>query len=92
MLRSRAQARVLSGLFATVREGELCALMGESGSGKTTLLNALGGRASYGKVGGSIRLNGKPFEPQSVNLGFVPQSCTQRGHRTHGHRTRPTLQ
>ena len=67
-------ASVLKGLHGEVHEGELCALMGESGSGKTTLLNVLGGRASYGQVSGAITLNGRPFNPLRVNLGFVPQA------------------
>lgn len=67
------QDRTLYDLSMSLREGEMCALMGESGSGKTTLLNVLGGRASYGTVSGEISLNGLPFEPGHVNVGFVPQ-------------------
>jgi ABC-type multidrug transport system ATPase subunit len=68
------KARVLHDLHASIREGELCALMGESGSGKSTLLNVLGGRGGYGKVSGTISLNNKPFDPTRVKLGFVPQA------------------
>merc|ERR1719277_1561263 len=39
--------------------GSLVALMGPSGGGKTTFMNALCGRASYGKVTGKMRINGK---------------------------------
>ncbi len=35
--------RALRGVCATVRQGELTALVGRSGSGKTTLLNVIGG-------------------------------------------------
>ena len=65
------KARVLSDLKAELREGELCALMGESGSGKTTLLNVIGGRASYGTASGSVTLNKKTFNPGAVNVGYV---------------------
>ena len=66
--------RVLSGVNATLRHGELIALMGESGSGKTTLLNVIAGRASYGDCTGDISFNGRPFDPQAISLGFVPQA------------------
>ena len=66
--------QVLSNVKATLRHGELVALMGESGSGKTTLLNVIAGRASYGTCTGDITFNGKPFEPSTVSLGFVPQA------------------
>lgn len=66
--------QVLNGVRATLRHGQLIALMGESGSGKTTLLNVIAGRASYGTCTGEISFNGKPFDPQSISLGFVPQA------------------
>eukprot|EP00966_Prymnesium_polylepis_P290219 6704100-Prymnesium_polylepis.2 len=61
---------------ASFSEGQLVALMGESGSGKSTLLNVLGGRAAYGHVVGSMRLNGRMFDPvvSQHTIGFVPQA------------------
>lgn len=41
------------------------------GAGKTTLLNALGGRATYGKVSGFVTLGGRPLTSQDLN--YVPQ-------------------
>ena len=66
--------RVLDGLCAQVRQGELVALMGESGSGKTTLLNIMGGRAAYGKTSGELHFNGSHWDPTSNGLSFVPQA------------------
>eukprot|EP00752_Nemacystus_decipiens_P016241 g14521.t1 len=51
--------------------GRVLALMGPSGAGKTTLLNALGGRATYGQVSGSVTLGGRPLTSQDLN--YVPQ-------------------
>lgn len=42
-----------------------------TGAGKTTLLNALGGRATYAKVYGSVTLGGRPLSNDDLN--FVPQ-------------------
>lgn len=42
-----------------------------AGAGKTTLLNALGGRATYAKVYGSVTLGGRPLSNDDLN--FVPQ-------------------
>lgn len=46
-----------------------------SGSGKTSLLNALSGRASYGEVSGTIRINGikSSIEEHKNEVGYVPQ-------------------
>lgn len=65
--------RILSGLNVDMKQGELCALMGESGSGKTTLLNAISGRATYGTLSGDVMLNNRRLSA-SVSMGFVPQS------------------
>ena len=72
---------VLRSVFATVRAGELVALMGASGSGKTTLMNILGclDRAS----GGQYWLDGEDVstlsdveraELRCRKIGFVFQS------------------
>ena len=48
----RTAVHALRGVSATIRQGELTALVGRSGSGKTTLLNIIGGldRPSSGSV------------------------------------------
>ena len=47
--------------------------MGPSGAGKTTLLNVLSGKASYGRVTGSIFLNDDEASVHgySAFVGFV---------------------
>lgn len=46
-------------------------------AGKTTLMNALAGKASYGRVTGSIEVNGQPdsLGRYTKVMGFVPQVC-----------------
>jgi len=48
----KVEVVALRGLYLTVEEGEIRAIVGPSGSGKTTLLNIIGGvdRPSAGKV------------------------------------------
>lgn len=69
-------APVLIDINTILQQGQLIALMGESGSGKTTLLNVLGGRASYGRTTGEMRLNNRPYQPRKMRhlLGYVPQA------------------
>ena len=52
---------LLDGCSATVRPGEVLAIMGPSGAGKTTLLNTLTLEPSGGKPFGTVTLNGQPF-------------------------------
>ena len=40
--------------------GETVALLGPSGAGKSTLLDVLAGRKSTGRLGGGVRMNGRP--------------------------------
>ena len=45
----------LSDVSLELREGELCAVLGESGAGKTTLLNILAGQTSFeGEAEGAL--------------------------------------
>ena len=51
--------KLMSGASATMRRGELVALLGRNGTGKSTLLRAI---ASLGRVqGGSVVIDGKPL-------------------------------
>ncbi|GKB73555.1 ABC transporter G family member 9-like protein [Tanacetum coccineum] len=60
----------------------MLAMLGPSGSGKTTLLTALGGRLG-GKLRGTIRYNGKPFNSiMKRNTGFVTQDDVLYPHLT----------
>lgn len=49
--------------------------MGASGAGKTTLLNVLAGRASGGRLAGSILVDGNPPNSETYkSIGFVEQT------------------
>ena len=72
--------KVLRGVTADIRKGEICVLLGPSGSGKSTFLNIIGGLEHAD--GGSIILGGKELtklgekdlgEYRRAQLGFVFQ-------------------
>jgi len=67
--------RVLRGVTGAFHGPRVCAIMGPSGAGKTTFMNVLCGKATYGKMTGSITINGKKADIQSMKhvTGFVPQ-------------------
>jgi len=67
--------RVLQGVTGEFKAGRMCAVMGPSGAGKTTFMNTLCGKATYGKMTGSIRVNGVETDISSFKsvTGFVPQ-------------------
>ena len=66
---------VLRGVSGEFERGMLTAVMGPSGSGKTTFLNVLCGRATYGDMLGSIKINGREGRVDQFRtlFGFVPQ-------------------
>ena len=66
---------VVDSVTGRIAAGQMTALMGGSGAGKTSLLNALCGRAFYGEVTGTIRINGQlsTIEENRSVVGFVPQ-------------------
>jgi len=67
--------KVLEGVTGKFQAGRMCAIMGPSGAGKTSFMNALCGKATYGRTGGSIRINGEEANMASLKsvMGFVPQ-------------------
>jgi len=67
--------RVLNGVTGQFEAGKMCAIMGPSGAGKTTFMNTLCGKATYGNMVGTMRINGKETNPQELKefMGFVPQ-------------------
>jgi len=69
------QVNVVDDVTGRLRSDTMTAVMGGSGSGKSSLLNALCGRAFYGKVTGSVKINGNDskIEEHKAVIGFVPQ-------------------
>ena len=67
--------KVLDGVSGEIRHSTLVAVMGPSGAGKTTFMNTLCGRAFYGEVTGSIKINGVADRilRHRASVGFVPQ-------------------
>ena len=68
---------ILDSMCGRIQRRTMTALMGGSGTGKTSLLNALCGKAYYGKVTGTILINGTEakIEDHKHLIGFVPQVC-----------------
>jgi len=66
---------VVDDVTGRLRSSTMTAVMGGSGSGKSSLLNALCGRAFYGKVTGTVKINGNDslIEEHKAVIGFVPQ-------------------
>ena len=72
----KQQTQILFDVSASVKPGEVLALMGPSGSGKTTLLSIIGGRAPQRsiKVTGRVLFNGQPLnKAMKRKIGYVMQ-------------------
>jgi len=67
--------KVLAGVTGHFHSGRLCAIMGPSGAGKTTFMNVLCGKATYGRMSGRIKVNGREANVSDIKsvMGFVPQ-------------------
>jgi ABC-type sugar transport system ATPase subunit len=80
----RGQRTVVDNVSFTVRAGEVVGLAGAMGSGRTATLSALFGIAR-GKVGGAIRIDGKPVSLRSpadaiaAGVAFVPEDRKAQG-------------
>ena len=79
---ARRGRRVLRKVTGRLARASVTAIMGPSGSGKSTFLNVLSGRArAYGKVEGTVRVNGAEVKSFAASpdtsfrraVGFVPQ-------------------
>ncbi|WP_057762224.1 sugar ABC transporter ATP-binding protein [Cytobacillus praedii] len=68
---------VIKDVSFTLKNGEICALLGENGAGKSTLMNILGG--IHQMDSGAILVNGKeaafhtPKQSQQVGIAFIHQ-------------------
>jgi zinc/manganese transport system ATP-binding protein len=68
---ARGSRIVLSGVNASIGEGEFIGIFGPNGAGKTTLLHAILGLLP--PVAGSIRIFGKPPGNGTALAGYLPQ-------------------
>eukprot|EP00928_Gymnodinium_smaydae_P039542 TRINITY_DN26991_c0_g2_i1.p1 TRINITY_DN26991_c0_g2~~TRINITY_DN26991_c0_g2_i1.p1 ORF type:complete len:609 (-),score=71.69 TRINITY_DN26991_c0_g2_i1:312-2138(-) len=79
------EKQILRKVSGSVRGGRMMAIMGGSGAGKTTLLDVLALRAAkFGKVEGSISLNGVPLTSDRFykSAAFVAQESKLWGTLT----------
>lgn len=68
---------VLQGVDFSLKEGEICALIGENGAGKSTLMNILGGvlPADSGRIlldGREVKFS-SPVDSLDAGIGFIHQ-------------------
>jgi ABC-type multidrug transport system fused ATPase/permease subunit len=68
------EKQLLQNVSGFVTPGKLVALMGSSGAGKTTLMDVLAQRKDYGRLEGSIMVNGKP---QGISFQRTTGYCEQ---------------
>lgn len=77
-----AEKNILNGVTLSVKQGELCAVVGANGSGKTTLCNVIRGFIPHfykGEISGQVKLNGKNIQDEdmgnlALEIGFVFQN------------------
>lgn len=69
--KSFGDAEVLHGISFTVESGTALGLLGRNGAGKTTTIRIL--MDVFKGNGGTILLDGKPFEPRKHQIGYLPE-------------------
>lgn len=77
-----AEKEILKHINLSVKQGELCAIVGANGSGKTTLCNAIRGfvpKFYKGDISGQVIVNGKDVQKEDIGnialeVGFVFQN------------------
>lgn len=74
------ELRILQNFSLSVQEGEFLSILGPSGCGKSTFLNILAGLTDAD--GGSITIDGKPFQKKSFHRGMVFQGYALLPWRT----------
>lgn len=62
---------VLHGISFSVESGSALGLLGRNGAGKTTTIRIL--MDVFKSTGGSVLLDGKPFQPKEYHIGYLPE-------------------
>ena len=68
---SFGETNVLKGISFSVESGKALGLLGRNGAGKTTTIRIL--MDVFHANSGEITLDGKPFEPRKVQIGYLPE-------------------
>ena len=69
--KSFGETNVLKGISFSVESGKALGLLGRNGAGKTTTIRIL--MDVFHANSGEITLDGKPFEPREVQIGYLPE-------------------
>ena len=69
--KSFGETNVLKGISFSVESGKALGLLGRNGAGKTTTSRIL--MDVFHANSGEITLDGKPFEPRKVQIGYLPE-------------------
>ena len=71
LTKSFGDTEVLHGISFTVESGTALGLLGRNGAGKTTTIRIL--MDVFKGIGGSVLLDGKPFDPRKHQIGYLPE-------------------
>lgn len=69
--KSFGETNVLKGISFSVESGKALGLLGRNGAGQTTTIRIL--MDVFHANSGEITLDGKPFEPRKVQIGYLPE-------------------
>ena len=69
--KSFGEKEILHGISFSVESGKALGLLGRNGAGKTTTIRIL--MDVFHANSGEILLDGKPFQPQKVQIGYLPE-------------------
>ena len=69
--KSFGETNVLKGISFSVESGKALGLLGRNGAGKTTTIRIL--MDVFHANSGEITLDGKPFDPRKVQIGYLPE-------------------
>ncbi len=71
LTKSFGETNVLKGISFSVESGKALGLLGRNGAGKTTTIRIL--MDVFHANSGEIRLDGKPFDPRRIQIGYLPE-------------------